>query len=224
MIESLADGIACRRCWQASENTRLDFDYCEKCDVSLPRLSLRAQARYCGFCDELAFAQARACGNYRGALRESVLWLKLHPILPPHLKQLLWETYWQLPEAAEIEIILPVPLHPTREKERRFNQAEVISKVLAHLVGRPSYPTVLQRTKATEKHRGGMDAQARLKSIAGAFLVYAPRIIVNRRILLVDDVMTTGATAHEIAATLRQSGAQGVQVLTLARAVTQQLQ
>lgn len=223
IIESLADGVACHRCWQATEDARLNFDYCEKCEVSLPRQMRQAQARRCGRCDEMAFAQARACGNYSGALRESVLWLKSYPMLPQRLQNLLSDAFWQLPEAQEIEAIIPVPLHLTREKERSFNQAEVISQVLARTQGLPVYATALQRTKATEKHRVGMDATARLKSIAGAFTVHAPRLIVTRRILLVDDVMTTGSTAHEIALELLESGARSVQVLTLARAVTSRL-
>ncbi len=218
MIDALDDGVACRHCWHAAETARLDFDYCVKCDASLPRLQLQAQGRRCGWCDELAFTAARACGLYRGAFRESVLRLKVQPELPAHLRRLLRETFWLLPNAQAIEAILPVPLHPTREQERQFNQAEILARALSRMTALPVLRSALIRTKATELHRGGLDAQARQQSLQGAFAVRAPRLLERRALLLVDDVMTTGATAHEIARTLQASGAQEISVLTLARA------
>ncbi len=220
MIDSLRDGVACQRCWLTAENARLNVDYCEKCDASLPRLQLQAQARRCGLCDDFAFTAARACGNYAGALRESVLRFKLQPELPAHLKQLLAATFWQLPNAAEIELLLPVPLHPTRQQERTYNQAEIIARVLSQVTGLPTVISALTRAKETEPHRSGMDAKARLQSLRGAFATHAPRLLLDRTVLLVDDVMTTGSTAHEIARTLRENGARAVSVLTLARAMS----
>jgi competence protein ComFC len=220
MIDSLVDGVACHRCWQEVETARLDFDYCEKCDASLPRLKLQAQARRCGRCEEFAFMRSRACGLYKGALRESVLWLKLQPHFPLYLKQLLLTTFWQLSQTQEIDVILPVPLHSAREKDRKFNQAEVIAFALSQATGLPLCKTALAREQDTERHRAGMDSVARMKSLAGVFVVRAPRLIKNRSVLLVDDVMTTGSTAHEIAQTLLNNGAQAVQVLVLARAIT----
>lgn len=217
-VNSLHDGVACQRCWQAGETARLGFDCCVKCDASLPRLQLQSQARRCGQCDELAFTYARACGHYAGALREAVLQLKMQPQLCGQLRQSLSATFWQLPNARDIELIVPVPLHPTRERERSFNQAELIARVLSRAVGLPVNATILIRTQATERHRAGMDAKARQQSLHRAFAVRAPRMLAYRTALLVDDVMTTGATAHEIAQTLCQNGARGVSVLTLARA------
>jgi ComF family protein len=219
-VESVQDGKACQRCWQAAENARLNFDYCEKCDVSLPRLKLQSQRRCCGLCNEFAFTAARAVGNYTGAIRESVLRLKLQPEISTHLRKLLDETYRRLPNAANIEMILPVPLHPHRQKNRSYNQAEIIAQALSRQTGVPVMSAVLTRAKDTERHRAGMDAKARLQSLEGAFTVHAPRLIAYRAVLLVDDVMTTGSTAHEIARTLGESGARSVNVLTLARATT----
>jgi ComF family protein len=218
LLDSLDDGVACQRCWQAAEAARLNYDVCEKCDASLPRLQLRPQLRRCGLCDEQAFAFARACGTYHGAFRESVLRLKVQPELPVHLRRLLHETFWLLPKAQEIEAIVPVPLHPTRQQERQFNQAEIVARALARTTALPVLVSALIRTKATELHRGGMDAQARQQSLHGAFAVRAPRLLERHTILLVDDVMTTGATAHEIAQTLQANGTHNVSVLTLARA------
>jgi ComF family protein len=218
MIDSLDDGVACRRCWLTAEQARLNFDYCVKCAASLPRLQLQAQERRCGACDELAFTAARACGDYRGAFRESVLQLKVQPKLPKYLHRVLHETFWLVPNASEIQALLPVPLHASRQKERQFNQAEILALALSRATALPVLRSAVIRTKATEPHRGGLDAQARQQSLRGAFAVRAPRLIEQRTLLLVDDVMTTGATAHEIAQTLQANGAREISVLTLARA------
>ncbi|HEX4950454.1 MAG TPA: hypothetical protein VFZ34_27560, partial [Blastocatellia bacterium] len=89
LLDALDDGVACQRCWQAAEAGRLNFDYCVKCDASLPRLQLQTQGRRCGHCNEFAFTAARAGGIYRGAIRESVLQLKVHPELSAQLRCLL---------------------------------------------------------------------------------------------------------------------------------------
>ncbi|MBL8209022.1 MAG: ComF family protein, partial [Blastocatellia bacterium] len=76
------------------------------------------------------------------------------------------------------------------------------------------------RAKQTERHRAGLGARERARSLAGAVRVRAPRLLENRAVLLVDDVLTTGSTAHELAQTLLKGGARSVAVLTLARART----
>lgn len=217
-VPHLRDGVSCRSCWQRAEAAHLNFDYCEKCAAALPRLQLQPQARRCGNCDDLAFTAARACGHHVGALRESVLRLKREPYLPAHLQSLLNAAFWQLPQAHEIELIVPTPLHPTRQQERRFNQADLIAHALAHTTALPVADAALVRVKATERHRAGMDAKARQQSLHRAFQVRAPRRLKDRTILVVDDVLTTGATAHEIAQTLCQHGTRAVYVLTLTRA------
>ena len=95
-----------------------------------------------------------------------------------------------------------------------------MAQALSQVTGLPLLMSALTRTKETALHRAGMDAKARLQSLRGAFAVHAPRLIAYRTVLLVDDVMTTGSTAHEIAQTLRENGARAVSVLTLARAAT----
>ncbi len=171
----------------------------------------------------MAFVYARSCGQYQGALRESTLFLKDQPFLSQHLETLLAETFQQLPNEQTIDIIIPVPLHVERQKSRTFNQAEVIAKALARSTGLPVNLSSLIRVNDTERHRAGMDAKARTKSLKGAFQVRAPRLIEQRNILIVDDIMTTGSTADEIARTLIAGGANSVTVLTLTRAVTHYL-
>ena len=162
---------------------------------------------------------ARSAGPHQGALRESVLWLKRHPRLARRAGDLLLATWEELPGREEIEAILPVPLHAEREKERGFNQAEVLARWLGREVGLPVEMTSLLRRHPTERHRLGMGRRERRRSLEGAFLVRAPRLVEGRSLLVVDDVMTTGTTALALGATLLNTGATSVRLLTLTRAL-----
>lgn len=227
MIESWIDGVACGQCWfaveQKIEQIRAENNFCAKCGLPLPPLPQinLSEARHCGRCDELAFSIARACGVYEGALRESVLRLKSRPQIPARLRKLLKTTASVLQDIQSCESIIPVPLHPSRFIERSFNQAAVIANELAAITGLQVDTASLVRTKRTEKHRAGMKTRERARSLEKAFRVRAPRLIENKAVLLVDDVMTTGSTANEIAQTLLQGGAKTVSILTLARAATE---
>jgi ComF family protein len=131
---------------------------------------------------------------------------------------LLLGAFTALAEEQAIETLIPVPLHPTRLAERGFNQAEVIAHALASSTGLLVDTASLVRVTATERHRAGMDATERARSVQGAFRVRAQRLIERRAVLIIDDVMTTAATAHEMAQALLSGGARRVNVLTLARA------
>ncbi len=219
-LESLSEIIACPQCWQDTIANRNNFDACEKCDSLLPKLQRGPQLRSCGKCDEYSFGFARACGSYAKAIRESVMQLKSAPYLSLELQQLLLTTFERLPNAQEISCLLPVPLHPNRQRSRTYNQAEIIAQQLGQRTKLPINDFSLIRAIDTEPHRAGMDEKARANSLNKAFQVRANRLITRQNILVVDDVMTTGATAHEISGTLLQAGAQTVSILTLARAVT----
>lgn len=224
MIESLRDGVACDDCWQEVEQKieriRAGKSYCEKCGMPLPPTNQQDERR-CGRCDDLAFGVARACGIYDGALRESVLRLKTHPQISERLRALLALTVARLQENQANESVIPVPLHADRLKERTFNQAEIIANELSAITGLPVDTASLIRAEHTEKHRAGMGARERARTLEDAFHVRAPRLIENKTVLLVDDVMTTGSTANEIARTLLDGGARAVNVLTLARAASE---
>jgi ComF family protein len=116
------------------------------------------------------------------------------------------------------EVIIPVPLHVSRELERGFNQASVLARALARFSQLPLDEHSLVRQSETKMHRAGMDAKARRRSLADAFTVRHPKLIAGKRVLLVDDVFTTGATASACANQLKAGGADKVFVLTMARA------
>jgi len=116
-------------------------------------------------------------------------------------------------------LIIPIPLHPDREGERGFNQAALLARELSRLSHLPIDEYSVVRRVHTERHRAGMDARTRRESVANVFSVRHPKTIASRRVLLIDDVFTTGATVSACAAALKEAGAKEVLVLTIARAL-----
>jgi ComF family protein len=117
----------------------------------------------------------------------------------------------------QADVIIPVPLHNDREQERGFNQACVLARELSRLGRLPMDEHSVVRRIHTERHRAGMDAKARRQSVANAFTVRHPKSIAGQRVLLVDDVFTTGATVSACASVLKAEGAEEVFVLTVSR-------
>ncbi|HKC62965.1 MAG TPA: ComF family protein [Pyrinomonadaceae bacterium] len=219
-VEVRADGVACAACWQKTRIFSEDDLICWKCGTlaqgSVPE-EKRREVR-CRRCDEEAYSAARACGAYEGALRASVLALKREPYVSTRLGHLLFDTQQREPLNCATRIV-PVPLHKERLRERGFNQAAIIASALAKLSGLPLDEWSLVRTVHTERHRTGMDERSRRESVENAFEVRRPRLIENERILLVDDVFTTGATVSSCAKALEDAGAHESFVLTVARPV-----
>lgn len=220
-VEQRQLGIACAACWNATRILRGNEVLCWKCGAPSPGVVPAGETETvrCRRCDSDAFNAARAGGAYEGALRASVLALKREPYLAPHVVSLLAATIQRQPLKNATRII-PVPLHPEREKQRGFNQATVIGRVLSLGSGLPLDEVSLIRTLHTERHRAGMDAANRRASVANAFAVRHSRVVAGERILLVDDVFTTGATVSACAAVLNEGGATAVYVLTIARTVS----
>jgi ComF family protein len=108
-------------------------------------------------------------------------------------------------------------LHPVRERTRGFNQAAVIARTVSVTTGLPVDDRSLVRILYSEKHRAGLDAKGRRETVSNAFEVTQQRVIQGENILLVDDVLTTGATANSCATVLLEAGAGTVSVLTIAR-------
>lgn len=167
------------------------------------------------------FASARAAALYLAAdagaspLAVAVQALKYRRrrIVADALGDLLAERY-PFPSDA---LLVPVPLHVARLRERGFNQALLLARALGRRRGLPVLPTVLGRTRAT-RGQPGLRADARRRNLAGAFAVADASAVAGRHVILVDDVLTTGATADACAAALLAAGATRVDVYTAGRA------
>lgn len=173
--------------------------------------------RLCGRCSSAPFAAARACGVYSGALEASILFLKTAPHICPRLRAIIRRTFSEHHVALRSDVVMPVPLHRLRERQRGFNQAAIIAGLISRGFDLRFDDRSLTRIKPTERHRAGMDASDRAQSVERAFEVARPSLIEGASVLLVDDVFTTGSTICAAAQTLIEAGAQRVNVLTIAR-------
>ncbi|HVF43659.1 MAG TPA: double zinc ribbon domain-containing protein [Pyrinomonadaceae bacterium] len=219
-VDARADAPACAKCWRATRVFDGGETLCWKCGA-LAHAGLPAEKRSgvrCRRCDAWEFAAARACGPYAGALRASVLGLKREPFVHARLARLLASAASRGP-VSSATLAVPVPLHAERERERGFNQAALLARALAKQTGLRLDEWSLARVAPSARHRAGMDARARRETVENAFAVARPRLVEGERVLLVDDVFTTGATASACASALLAAGASEVFVLTVARAL-----
>ena len=218
-VEQRTLGVACAACWKSTRIFSEAETICWKCGALLLGSEQSADVRrevQCHRCDAQLFTAARAVGLYEKALRESVLGLKRQAHVSGVVMKLLVETARREP-LNQATLIIPVPLHDRRLKERGFNQAGVIAEALAKNLKLPLDETSLTRIRGSEKYRAGLDPKARRDTVNNAFLVRYPRLVEDETILLVDDVFTTGATVNACAETLVKANARAVLALTIAR-------
>jgi len=136
--------------------------------------------------------------------------------LAPHLAKFLVELCRRHKLDQWVDCIVPVPLHPTRFRERNFNQAELLSQEIAASFSLPVLPRVLVRFRNTPSQTG-LSGKERTVNVSDAFRVRKPSVFKDRRCLLVDDVLTTGATLSACRSRLLSAGAAEVYGLALAR-------
>jgi ComF family protein len=167
-----------------------------------------------------AFDRARSYAAYDGAVVRAIVMLKFERIEPlgAWFADRLWETVKRDGKALAADIVVPVPLHRQRERERGYNQADLVARPLARRLGLPYRAVLLVRTRP-RPDKQVLSLSERWESVRGAFATRPGSQVDNLRVLLVDDVMTTGATLDACARALREAGAKSVIGLTVARAV-----
>jgi ComF family protein len=116
-------------------------------------------------------------------------------------------------------LVVPVPQSRKRNLERGYNQAEILASLVSKTLAVRMASNAFVRTSHTPIHRAAMDRKARAATVEKSFEVRIPRLVTDRNILLVDDVLTSGSTASACASVLKKNGAARVDVITLARAV-----
>jgi ComF family protein len=202
----------CRRCIETPEPLSAEF-FCASCRTPFQNsFPLDADGR-CALCRSgvRGFDAAYAFGAYEGVLRDLVHLYKYGRIktLARPLTGLLAQA---LPRDEAFDAAVPVPLYWRRRLQRGFNQAELLARGLARRTGIPVVKA-LGRLRATPT-QAGLSNSARRQNVTRAF---RSRNVQGKRILLIDDVMTTGATASSCAPALKQAGAKRVVLLTVAR-------
>jgi len=163
------------------------------------------------------FDVARGVFTYAGPAAPLIRAFKFYGqfFLGPRLLDQVFESGWMPPGLEGANVVVPVPLHPRRERERGYDQARILARSLARHLRLPMLPRALRRVRYTDQ-QALLSSRQRWENVRGAF---APgrHPVERKNVLLVDDVMTTGATASECAHVLKKAGARGVCVLTLAR-------
>ena len=214
-------GALCSPCWQG-----IDFLAPPQCSLcGLPFEFDVGPAPLCGACarERPAFDRARAVMRYDDHSRGLILGFKYADRTEGAPAYGTWLARAGQELLGEAELIVPVPLHWRRLFTRRYNQAALLAQALGRHARLPVAPDVLRRHRHTVS-QGRLSASAREGNVAGAFAVSPAKqaLLRDRRVLLVDDVMTTGATVSACAKALRRAGAATVDVLVLARSVRTQ--
>ncbi len=203
----------CARCLSDPKPFEAEF-YCVSCKTPFVNRAPLDEAGQCGLCrlGVKGFDAVYTYGSYEGTLR-SLVHLFKYGRMQPLSKRFGMMLATALPRELAFDVIVPMPLHWRKRWERGFNQAELLAKQVAQRWGAP-VSNVARRKKNTTAQAGLTNAKRRA-NVEGAFEIRGR--LDGKHVLLVDDVMTTGATASACARALKRAGAARVTLLTLAR-------
>jgi ComF family protein len=205
--------LVCEACWTSLP--AVPPDTCPRCGSAFRptggRCAVCAGARY-------SFESVRALGLYRGKLEELVRLMKYKPM--PDLARRLGQELGQLLKTndhfAGFHVVVPVPLHPTKRRERGFSQTAALAREVAHCLGVDVWEHALRLVRWTEP-QAQLNWRERRENVRGAFAAGRGRRPHRMKVVLVDDVFTSGATADEASRTLLDLGARKVVVAAVAR-------
>ncbi|MHC5033832.1 MAG: double zinc ribbon domain-containing protein [Planctomycetota bacterium] len=237
LCRSLLDWLYPRHCYECSESlhgmraqmlcadcfrdllaSRITGAICEQC--GLPLGGEPEPGSLCLVCrtERRHFDMARAFFTYSGPAASLIRHYKFEGdfFLGPKLLRTALDRGWLPSDIGNADVIVAVPLHPRRRRERGYDQAWLLTRVLARRLGLRPVPRALARTRYTAQ-QALLPVGRRWGNVRGAFVTKKPGRVQAQRVLLVDDVMTTGTTADECAKVLKKAGAKQVQVLTLTR-------
>jgi competence protein ComFC len=212
-----ASGKICSMCW-----LKLEYilpPYCIRCGHPAGD----GHTASCNHCQNLtpSYSFARAVGRYNGVLREAIHLFKFQyreDLAEPLAKSMVHylSKSRDFADLTGYDYLVPVPLHKTKLRDREFNQVELLANYIAQQVAIPMVSDNLYRKKYT-KPQMTIEATERLRNVRNAFAVRNPAVFKQKRVLLIDDIMTTGATVTECSRSLMNAGCMMVTVLVLAR-------
>jgi ComF family protein len=207
----------CASCWSGIDFIRPPF--CDRLGIPLPFATGEVSLSAAAMADPPAYDQARAAAHYSGLMRRLIHALKFHD--RDDLTRLLggWLAESGKDILATADLVVPIPLSRSRLLRRRFNQAARLGGEVSRRTGVPSDPLSLVRVRSTAS-QVGLTRGEREENVRGAFAVREDRRgrIEGRKIILIDDVVTTGATVSAATRALRRAGAGHIAVLALALA------
>ncbi|HOX04946.1 MAG TPA: ComF family protein [Planctomycetota bacterium] len=218
-------GLLCEGC--RTELPLIGGPACRRCGVPLGPFESDHDGRWCADCGRmnLVFTRAATAGVHEGPLAEVIKAWKYAPrgsraYLGRYLADLVAERL-AAPDcpvrAGECDVIVPAPSHPARVRERGFDHTLELARHLGRRLGLPVERGSLVKLRATPR-QAGLSRAERLENLAGAFAVRRPERLAGRRVLLVDDVITTAATTEECARALKAAGVREVWAAAVARA------
>lgn len=212
-------GALCASCWE--QVSYISDPHCYRCGFPFEVSDFsRPEETLCGGCSSKApaFHRARSVLVYDDASRNLILRFKHADRTEGAPAFARWMARTGAGLIAEADVIVPVPLHRWRLFSRRYNQSALLSAHLADQTDTEFAPSLLVRHRNTQT-QGGLDRRGRTRNVQGAFFMGRGPDVAGKRVLLIDDVLTTGATVSECAKVLKRAGAADVDVLTLARVI-----
>lgn len=215
--ETLA-GVICEECLATIRY--IERPFCERC--AYPFSGAITEEFTCSYCVNLQFSFNRAICACRadGIVRDVIhrFKYKKEMYFQYHLFQWLYSATALWIDWSQVDVLVPVPLHPRKYREREFNQAKILAQALSAKVGVKIVSTELRRIRDTATQTT-LDAKARFSNMRDSFAISEPIMFSDQRVVLVDDVFTTGATMNSCAKVLRDAGAKEVIALAVARGI-----
>jgi competence protein ComFC len=217
LLEKPGEKVICRRCREKVR--RCSASFCPCCGRFFES---EVEPHFCRTCleKEPALSKHRSFARYEGPVKEVILLFKYRgfKVLGHWLGDLLAESLGNEEDLWEgVDAVVPVPLHPRKEKKRGFNQAQVLAKRLAKHKSLSLLEHRLIKV-ANIPAQTSLEAEEREKNVRGAFRIKKARDLEKRIVLLVDDVYTTGSTLRECSLVLKKAGATEVRAVTVAQA------
>lgn len=192
---------------------------CRKCGGLL---SENTRGTTCEDCRErdYHFEFARSAGIFEGVLRDAIHALKYHNhiAIADSLGEVMARSFAEVGLAGKADLAIPIPIHRSRMLQRGFNQSEALARVFCKRVNLPLEPRVLRKTRKT-KRQMELPFDLRITNVKGSFEVREATRFRGKRVLLIDDVFTTGSTLDEAARVLCEAGASAVCAYTLAKSL-----